>query len=249
MPDDNTPEARTTTMSGMVEIKAEPELLLRFLTLHQLLKITAWCCRWQRGTAPARDHRTTFQPDELEAALVRWLRIVQGLHYATEVVSIKQGHTVQHKSQLAKLNPFLDENGVLRVGGRLKHAVLSEDERHPMIVPPESTMARLLIDSHHRRTLHGGVQLALSLLRLRYWIAAAYCDPQGRAMVKRHIHRCVTCTRWRAAVPQLLMGNLPHQRVTPARPFLRTGVDYAGPILIRTGKGRGYRAHKGFIDR
>jgi len=44
-----------------------------------------------------------------------------------------------------------------------------------------------------------------------------------------------------------MMGNLPQERVTPARPFQRTGVDYAGPILIRTTKGRGHRAYKGFI--
>jgi len=44
-----------------------------------------------------------------------------------------------------------------------------------------------------------------------------------------------------------MMGNLPQERVTPARPFLRTEVDYASPILIWTGKGRGHRAHKGFI--
>ncbi|XP_024874028.1 uncharacterized protein LOC112455996 [Temnothorax curvispinosus] len=43
------------------------------------------------------------------------------------------------------------------------------------------------------------------------------------------------------------MGNLPKGRVTPARPFLRTGLDYAGPISIRTTKGRGHRAHKAFI--
>ncbi|CAL1677400.1 unnamed protein product [Lasius platythorax] len=43
------------------------------------------------------------------------------------------------------------------------------------------------------------------------------------------------------------MGNLPRGRVSPGRPFLRTGVDYAGPINLRTTKGRGHRAYKGFI--
>ncbi|XP_029172208.1 uncharacterized protein LOC114941390 [Nylanderia fulva] len=43
------------------------------------------------------------------------------------------------------------------------------------------------------------------------------------------------------------MGNLPRDRVTPTRPFLSTGLDYAGPILLRTSKGRGHRAHKGYI--
>ncbi|XP_071580239.1 uncharacterized protein [Temnothorax nylanderi] len=43
------------------------------------------------------------------------------------------------------------------------------------------------------------------------------------------------------------MGSLPGPRVTPARPFLNTGVDYAGPVWLRTSKGRGQRASKAFI--
>lgn len=111
----------------------------------------------------------------------------------------------------------------------------------PLIAPPASWLSKLIIESCHRRTLHGGTQLTLGLLRLRFWV------PQGRAVVKRMLHRCVTCTRWRANTPQPLMGDLPRGRVTPARPFLRTGVDYAGPIFIRTTKERGQRAHKAFI--
>ena len=83
--------------------------------------------------------------------------------------------------------------------------------------------------------------MTLGMLRLRFWI------PQGRAVVKRWRHQCVTCTRWRAATPQPKMGNLPPRRVTPARAFLHVGIDYAGPIFIRTSKGRGHSAHKAFI--
>ncbi|CAK1583461.1 unnamed protein product [Parnassius mnemosyne] len=43
------------------------------------------------------------------------------------------------------------------------------------------------------------------------------------------------------------MGQLPVARVTPIRPFYQSGVDYAGPIQIRTSKGRGHRAYKGYI--
>ncbi|XP_029161170.1 uncharacterized protein LOC114941050 [Nylanderia fulva] len=83
--------------------------------------------------------------------------------------------------------------------------------------------------------------MTLSLLRLRFWV------PRGRTVVKQQLHRCVTCTRWRAATPQPPMGNLPRDRVTPTRPFLSTGLDYAGPISIRTSKGRGHRSQKGYI--
>ena len=83
--------------------------------------------------------------------------------------------------------------------------------------------------------------MTLGLLRLRYWI------PRGRATTKYWLHRCITCTRWRRVTPQPPMGNLPQGRVTPARPFLRTGVDYAGPIFIRTSRRRGHRSHKAFV--
>ncbi|XP_029676813.1 uncharacterized protein LOC115243757 [Formica exsecta] len=82
--------------------------------------------------------------------------------------------------------------------------------------------------------------MTLGMIRQRYWI------PRGRAIVKQQILRCVTCVQ--AATPQQLMGSLPRERVTPARPFLHTGVDYAEPILLRTTKGRGHRAYKAFIS-
>ncbi|KAL6418611.1 hypothetical protein ACFW04_011957 [Cataglyphis niger] len=89
--------------------------------------------------------------------------------------------------------------------------------------------------------MHGGVQLTLGSVRQCYWI------PRGRQLVKAIIQRCVTCARWRGATQQQIMGDLPRLRVTPARPFLRTGVDYAGPIQLRTSKGRGHRSYKAYI--
>jgi len=99
------PEARTTTMNNVAKVEIEPELLLRFSTLHRLLRVTAWCCRWRRSIVrprPRANPGATLQPDELEAALFQWLRIVQGQHYSTEVSAIKQDRAVSHRSQLAK---------------------------------------------------------------------------------------------------------------------------------------------------
>ncbi|XP_011698520.1 PREDICTED: uncharacterized protein LOC105456273 [Wasmannia auropunctata] len=44
------------------------------------------------------------------------------------------------------------------------------------------------------------------------------------------------------------MGDLPEPRVNRAsRAFLHTGVDYAGPIVVRTAPGRGHRSQKAYI--
>ena len=43
------------------------------------------------------------------------------------------------------------------------------------------------------------------------------------------------------------MGDLPATRVTPARPFLHVGVDYAGPLTLLMCRGRGQRTYKGYV--
>lgn len=145
------------------------------------------------------------------------------------------------KGALAKLGPFLDTKGILHVGGRLINASIPREARHPTLLPSTSQLMQLLIKATHLRTLHGGVHLTLAALRQEYWVL------RGRALVKNFIHRCLPCVRWRAATPQPPMGNLPAPRVTPSRPFLHTGVDYARPIWLRTTKGRGHRAYKSFL--
>lgn len=217
MTDAELPEQRNVGSFNIIsQVVVEPEILLRFSSLHRLLRVTAWCFHWRHKTTPSRTHHSTdtaptLEPHEIDAALIRWIRTAQALHYRTEISSLSKDRAVPPRSPLIGLCPFMDDSGVMRLGGRLKHAILSQDERHPMIVPPEFWMAHLLVDSCHRWTLHGGVQLTLGLLCHRFWI------PRGRAIVKRSIHR--SRAQWRAATPQPLMGNLPQERVTPARPF------------------------------
>ncbi|GFW12441.1 uncharacterized protein TNCV_816941 [Trichonephila clavipes] len=43
------------------------------------------------------------------------------------------------------------------------------------------------------------------------------------------------------------MGDLPESRVCPSSVFQRTGIDFAGPFLIRSSKGRGSRNTKCYI--
>ncbi|XP_011884048.1 PREDICTED: uncharacterized protein LOC105571185, partial [Vollenhovia emeryi] len=235
------PEKRVTVHTACERDAEESDILLRFSDLHKLLRVTAWCLRWRSRLSRTEEPSDSLLPSEVDAALHRWLTHVQGAHYGKEVLTLRAGRTVPRRSTLAALCPFLDPDGAIRVGGRLKHAVLSQDERHPLILPATSWLTRLVVESCHRRTLHGGVQLTLGMLRLRFWV------PRGRSVVKQALHRCVTCVRWRAATPQPIMGDLPRELVTPSRPFLRTGVDYAGPIFTRTSKGRGQKAHKAFI--
>ncbi|XP_029170292.1 uncharacterized protein LOC114939980 [Nylanderia fulva] len=219
------PEQRPLRCHAATE-KREPEELNRFFCLRRLLCVSAWIWRWRPRRLRSTDGEAVsafLGPKELEAALSRWIR------------------TLPARSSLRKMVFMLDDEGTLRVSGRLKHAILDADQQHPVILPPQSHLTHLVIDAAHRRTFHGGVQATLAHIRQRFWI------PRRRQLVRRHIHSCHPCVRWRAATPRSKMGDLPRARVTPSRPFQHTGVDLAGPVWLRTTRGRGHKAYKGFL--
>ncbi|XP_017493372.1 PREDICTED: uncharacterized protein LOC108381464, partial [Rhagoletis zephyria] len=93
----------------------------------------------------------------------------------------------------------------------------------------------------HIITLHGGVQLMLNYVRRKYWVSNA------RHLAQVIIKRCLTCYKYTTKTAEQLMGNLPPVRLIPARPFLHSGVDYAGPIDIRQSSLRNAKVSKGYI--
>jgi hypothetical protein len=139
------------------------------------------------------------------------------------------------------LNPVIDKNNILRVGGRIERSHLPDCSKHPIIIEGDSHLAKLIVADAHDKTLHGGQQLTCYYVRTKYWITKL------KHIVRSHIHDCVPCIRYAAKTRDQLMGQLPSCRVTPHKPFLHSGVDYAGPINIRVSKGRGQRSYKGYI--
>ncbi|XP_077280514.1 uncharacterized protein LOC143907545 [Temnothorax americanus] len=142
----------------------EPEELLRFSSLRRLLRVTAWCRRWLRrgrgGQAGAESAASGYGDDlsaeELEETRLSWIRRTQAIHFGQDMEAVRLGRSLPRSNFLVRLNPVLDAQGLLRVGGRLKHAVLAYDERHPVILPEASQFTRLTVDACYRRTLHGG---------------------------------------------------------------------------------------------
>ena len=151
--------------------------------------------------------------------------------------TITSGNKLGKAHPLTRLTAYTDGNGILRVGGRLKFASHPSDSTHRAILPKESVLTKLIIRRFHLRTLHGGTQLTLGMIRQNYWIIG------GRTPVRSYILKCVVCARHRG----IRAHQLPTARLTPARAFLNSEVDYAGPISLKSWKGRGHKSYKGWL--
>lgn len=213
----------------------------RFSSLSRMVRVLSYCKRFINHARNRKRQTGYVTVQELEATLQQLIKTTQNEELGRDVNMLKQTKHVDKSSSILNLNPWIDENGVMRVGGRLRHSSIPFEQRHPIILPTYSHLSRLIIQDAHYNTLHGGNQLTLAHTRRRFWII------NGKKAVRSFISKCVICIRYREQAANQLMGDLPAPRVTPCPPFVHSGVDYAGPIQIRATKGRGYRSYKGYI--
>lgn len=235
---------RKKPIQSYVTVTNGEEKFLKFEeynTLTELLRVIVHCRRVlnMKRNPSKLDQEITV--DELQNALEYCIRIVQAEEFSEEMKRIKQGLNVKTNSILKTLNPFLDNQNILRVGGRLRNADTDENAKHPVILGKKSSFVSLVLADAHLKTLHGGINLMITYLLSKYWIVSC------KRLVKKHIHGCLTCARQRAVSKQQIMGDLPEARVTPSRPFIRSGVDFAGPVYVLSSKGRGAKTSKAYI--
>lgn len=211
-------------------------LLYRYSTWNKVMRITAYVLRFVANCRHKhrvdRANGIMLTSDEITGAVNYWSRNVQCEHFAREVQCRQLGESLPARSKISGLNPRLNTNGVLCVGGRLSRTNRSDENKHHIIIPAQSRLGWLLLQKAHCQTLHGGVQMMMRYIRSDFWI------PRLRAEARMFVGRCVTCFRMSKRTETQLMGELPSDRVRPARPFYKTGVDFAGPYELKLRPGR-----------
>ena len=111
----------------------------------------------------------------------------------------------------------------------LGNSNLNELKKFPLLIPKDSSLVPLIVRHFHEETLHGGGQLTHSAIREQFWIVGV------KPIINRFIKNCIRCCRYSLKPPFQLMGDLPAERVTPARPLSQCGLDFAGPVRTKLG--------------
>ncbi|XP_058840962.1 uncharacterized protein LOC131696440 [Topomyia yanbarensis] len=138
---------------------------------------------------------------------------------------LKKGGQVVDSSRLIGKNSRLI-NGIIHVGGRLRHAPLSTGRKHSIILDDRHPLTTLIARHYHHKYFHAGQQLLISNIRERFW------PLNIRRVARQVIHSCMPCFRSKPKVQDQLMADLPEERVNPAPPFLKVGLDYCGPFFM-----------------
>lgn len=240
------PETSLHTVTNKQNKQHENNLISNLIhtksSFTSLIRIIAYIQRFINNCKKHNHKKSSHLTySELQSSQNLIIHISQQEMFPDEYESLKTNQTLHKKNRLISLSPFIDSDNLIRVGGRLKNSHYSYDIKHPIRICSKHALTKLIFEKEHKTLFHAGPQLLLAHIRLTYWPLA------GRNLAKQIVRNCVRCTRFKAQPVQVVMGNLPRDRTQLEYPFLNTGLDYAGPLLIAERKGRGCRLIKSYI--
>ncbi|GFT58775.1 integrase catalytic domain-containing protein [Trichonephila clavipes] len=101
---------------------------------------------------------------DIDQAKTKLIRMVQEQVFLAEIKSLQNKGVVSPNSKLRNLNPFIDSDGLLRVGGRLSNSDLPYVNKHPAILPGNHNLTVQIIVHFHRKNLHTAASSLLHYL-------------------------------------------------------------------------------------
>ena len=139
----------TERISGWKKLKKIVAIMIQYK--QKLLKII-----WQKRQHHNIEGRTSEQSYQdismLQKAETEIIKMCQARHFWKEMEAVNAGNRVPSTSSIHQLDPFLDKDGVLRVGGRLVKSNMSHELKHLVLVPKYCTIPQLIVRYYHENT-------------------------------------------------------------------------------------------------
>jgi len=195
----------------------------------KLLHVTAYMLRFAHNTRQKLFKlKGPLTPSELSVANIKWIANIQQRNFSEEINSLQSTKRTSRLPLVRQLRLYLDHTGLIRCGGRIHNAPISESAKFPILLPQKDPFTSLLIWHTHKAQYHAGVNMTLTALRQVYWV------PCARQRIRALLRKCVTCRKlvgrpYTAPDPPPLVKA----RVQQSMPFEVTGVDFTGALFVR----------------
>ena len=134
---------------------------------------------------------------------------------------------LKKSSQIYNLYPYIDEDGLIRVGGRLDKSNLNNECKHPIVVPKGSPISKLKVAWCQKKTGHAGRGMTLNEIRTSgFWVVCT------NSATRRFIHYCVVCRSLRGKLGKQKMSELAFDRLQKDSLFTYCEVDLFRSFVI-----------------
>ncbi|KAL3209201.1 hypothetical protein MRX96_052405 [Rhipicephalus microplus] len=135
-----------------------------FSSCSRVVRLTAWVRRFVNNCRRGKERKGgPLRAEEVIDAERYWLTTTQGEAFSDDISNLKAQRPLHKGSPVLPLSPYLDGEGLMRVGGRLQFTDNHEETKHPIILPSTHPFTLLLIRKRAREnaTLRGARHLGV----------------------------------------------------------------------------------------
>jgi hypothetical protein len=150
------PEKRKVTNSH-VTVKQELELINKISNFTKLKRIMAYVKRFTNNCRNVNKQTGPLSTTELNDANNSIMKLLQENSWSPELGLLRAGRAIKN-SPLASLDPFIDNNGIMRVGGRIHNSQTNYEQKHPVLLPKNHHITEIIIQHFHKNNLDAGAQ-------------------------------------------------------------------------------------------
>ncbi len=210
------------------------DLWKRFSDFFHLVRVCALVYRFLHNCKACKDSRIVgpLSYEEIVKAKAVVYRLAQSEAYHDVFPAVRNSVSLPKSHQLHKFHLSLSEHGHLLALTRIRDPQSPSSPTALTVLPKSSELTQLLLRSLHIAYSHAGVSAMHSI------VSHSFLIPSLRSCLKRISRSCIICQKAYAKPLAHTMGLLPSVRTTPAPPFAHTGVDFAGPFMLRVGHTR-----------
>ncbi|GBM61493.1 hypothetical protein AVEN_163883-1 [Araneus ventricosus] len=192
-------------------LSSDSDFITQILSLsnnfQKLIRILSFLFRFLYNCKTKEKKSGSISVEEFQHAKKYLVKTIQVNVFSAEINALKKSESIK-KTIVSNLNVFLDDDDIIRVGGRLTNSELSFDQKHPILLSRDHKLTNIIMEHFHIKNLHVGAQTLLHLVRQECW------PLNGRNNARRIVHECLKCYKAKPKLEEQIMASLNRERVT-----------------------------------
>lgn len=132
--------------------------------------VCIFVCNCQRVNVNVNSVHSFITLEDRKRAIICIVRLSQLGCFTREINDLSKNKPLLKSSSIRNLNPFLDDNGIIRASTRIVNANFSFDARYPIILHVKSKFVELLISHVHMTYYHATRSFIKQYMLSRYHI-------------------------------------------------------------------------------
>lgn len=185
---------------------------------------------------------SSISSDDVEAAENELYKYCQRIWLPEIHSKLVRRESLPKKHYLVKFDPFLDSNGIIRIRGRLRKALIPYDSKHPIVLHASSFITRYIVNDIHQNQGHLGKETIATTVKEKYHIIKC------AKLITNVLRNCMNCRKTQGKPSVQIMADLPSDRIIGDHPpFTNSATDLFGPFYVSKGRGKMQEKRYGVI--